>query len=162
MNVYQILSLVFMGFSAVGTVSSASIALALARRDVRRRIDAVFIWDDNEKSRFKPTVLVQNTGKLMTVIETISIFYRKDRIGNYCLSKDSKLCKHSIVEAGKSIEITLDSSQLIIPPPKDENKQHVLKIKVKPRRGRVFVSKQRYSYNELMQLVFMEGFSSNR
>ena len=162
MDAYHILTLVFMGFSAVGTVLSAAIALGLARRDMRRRIDAVFIWDDNEKSRFKPTVLVQNSGKLITVIESISIHYNKKRIGYYCLSKDQELCKRSIVEAGKSVEIPLNSSALMLSEPKNVNKQYVLTIKVRPRRGRVFVTKQHYSYNELLQLMFMEAFTSSR
>lgn len=160
MNTYEILTLIFTAFSAVGTVSSASIALALSRRDMRRRIDAVFIWNDSEKSRFKPTVLIQNTGKLMTVIESISFYYRNECIGQYTLSNDSGLCKYSIVQAGKSSEIPFSSYDFKINKPKKTNKPYVLKILIKPRRGKTFSSKQRYTYNELAQLMFFEAYTS--
>ena len=161
MNTYELLTLIITALSAIGTVSSASIALALARRDMRRRIDAVFIWDDSDKSRFKPTVLVQNTGKLMAVIESISFYYRNERIGHYTLSKDSGLCKYSIVQAGESIEIPFSAYDFKINEPKRTNKPYGLIIRIKLRRGKTYTSKQRYTYEELAQLMFFEGFTSN-
>lgn len=151
-------SLVLEIFTAVGTVGAAAVALWLARRDDRPRINGVFMW--RTAANYQPTLLVQNVGKQIAVIEFVEVYYNKKLIGEIRFSDKSSLKDFMIVKAGEVKQVPLQSEWLSVNKPQDIMQPFTLKVVVTPRSGRKSVSKQKYSYAELNDLFFGSGFYS--
>lgn len=145
-------------FTAAGTVGAVIVALWLARRDDRPRINGVFMW--STATNYQPTLLVQNVGKQIAVIEVVKVYYNKKRIGEIYFSETSSLKDFVIVKAGEVKQVPLQSKWLKVYKPKDIMKPFTLKVVVIPRSGRKSISKQKYSYKELVDLFFGSGFYS--
>ena len=138
--------------TAVGTVGATVVALWLALRDDQPRINGVFVWDT--ATEYKPTLMVQNNGNRIAVIESVEVFYKRHRVSKIHFSDEYSLRNYMIVEAGEVKKVPLESDWFHVTPPSDDSKAHTLKVVITPRLGRKNVSKQKYSYRELCELFF--------
>ncbi len=145
--------------TAVGTLVAAVIALWLGLRDNRPRINGVFIWSAATEGR--PTLLIQNIGNKIAVIESIEAYYNKQQVCEICCSSEETLRDFSIIEAGSVKIVPLNPDWLHIEPPSNKKKSYILKVIIKPRTGRKGVSKQKYTFNELAALLFEAYFNDN-
>ena len=138
--------------SAVGTVGATLVALYLAHRGNTRHVDGTFIWAAS--TEYQPTLLVQNTSTRIIVIDSIEIKYRGKKVSIIKASNDRKLAEQSIIEAGQIKKIPINLLYLDIQDLPNRKKRHCLKVIIKLRNGRRHASKQKYSYDELLGLVF--------
>ena len=138
--------------SAIGTVGATLVALYLALKGNMRHVDGTFIWEAS--TEYQPTLLVQNTSTRIIVVDSIEIKYRGKQVGIIKASDDRKLAQQAIIEAGQIKKIPIDIRYLDIQDLPNRNKRHCLKVIIKLRNGRRHISKQQYSYNELLGLVF--------
>ena len=146
--------------TAVGTIGATIVALWLARRDDRPRINGVFVW--SASTEYQPTLMIQNIGKQIAVIELIEVFYHGHLVCRICFSEEYTLRNFSIVEAGEVKRVPLKTEWLHMNAPQDKTRPFTLKVVIRPRSGRKSVSKQKYSYNELCGLFFGYGLFSNK
>jgi len=138
--------------SAVGTVGATLVALFLALKGNMRHVDRSFIWE--AATNYQPTLLVQNTSSRIIVIDSIEIKYRGKRVGIIKASDDPTLAEQAIIEAGQIKKIQVNSINLDIKDIPSRKKRYYLKVTIKLRNGRRHTSKQKYSYDELLGLVF--------
>ena len=138
--------------SAIGTVGATIVALYLARKGNTRHVDGTFIWE--AATNYQPTLLVQNTSSRIIVIDSIEIKYRNKRTGIIRASDDKAFAKQAIFEAGQIKKIPINIVYLDIKDLPNRKKRHRLKVIIKLRNGRKHTSKQKYSYDELLGLVF--------
>lgn len=138
--------------TAIGTVGATVVALWLALRESLSRINGVFIW--SAATNDKPTLLVQNIGNRIAVIEVVQVFYDRTQVCNIDFSKEYSLTDYAIIETDQVVKIPIDPKWLNFKPAKKPDKKRPLKVVIKPRNGRRCVSKQKYSYNELNGLFF--------
>ena len=138
--------------SAVGTVGATLVALYLALKGNMRHVDGTFIWEAS--TEYQPTLLVQNTSTRIIVIDSIEIKYRGKRIGVINASDDLKLARQAITEGGQIKKIPISIAHLNIKDVPNRKKRHCLKVIIKLRNGHRHISKQKYSYDELLGLVF--------
>lgn len=138
--------------SAIGTVGATLVALYLALKGNMRHVDGTFIWEAS--TEYQPTLLVQNTSTRIIVIDSIEIKYSGKQVGIIKASDDRKLAQQAIIEAGQIKKIPIDIRYLDIQDLSNRKKRHCLKVIIKLRNGRRHTSKQQYSYNELLGLVF--------
>ena len=138
--------------SAIGTVGATLVALYLALKGNMRHVDGTFIWEAS--TEYQPTLLVQNTSTRIIVIDSIEIKYRGKQVGIIKASDDRKLAQQAIIEAGQIKRIPINIRYLDIQDLSNRKKCHCLKVIIKLRSGRRHTSKQKYSYDELLGLVF--------
>ena len=138
--------------SAIGTVGATLVALYLALKGNMRHVDGTFIWEAS--TEYQPTLLVQNTSTRIIVIDSIEIKYSGKQVGIIKASDDRKLAQQAIIEAGQIKKIPIDIRYLDIQDLSNRKKRHCLKVIIKLRNGRRHTSKQKYSYDELLGLVF--------
>ena len=138
--------------SAIGTVGATLVALYLALKGNMRHVDGTFIWEAS--TEYQPTLLVQNTSTRIIVIDSIEIKYRGKQVGIIKASDDRKLAQQAIIEAGQIKRIPINIRYLDIQDLSNRKKRHCLKVIIKLRSGRRHTSKQKYSYDELLGLVF--------
>ena len=144
--------------SAIGTVGATLVALHLALRENMRHVDGTFIWEAS--TEYQPTLLVQNTSSRIIVIDSIEIKYRSKQAAIIKASDDRKLAQQAIIEAGQIKKIPIDIRYLDIQDLQNRKKRHCLKVIIKLRSGRRHISKQNYSYDELLGLVFGQALFS--
>jgi len=138
--------------SAVGTVGATLVALYLALKGNMRHVDGTFIWEAS--TEYQPTLLVQNTSTRIIVIDSIEIKYRGKKVSIIRASDDKQLAKYAIIEAGQIKKIPINILHLDIQDLPNRKKRHCLKVIIKLRNGHRHTSKQKYSYDELLGLVF--------
>lgn len=144
--------------SAVGTVGATLVALYLALKGNVRYVDGTFIWEAS--TEYQPTLLVQNTSTRIIVVDSIEIKYRGKQVGIIKASDDKKLAQQAIIEAGQIERIPINIAYLNIEDLPNRKKRHCLKVIIKLRNGRRHTSKQKYSYDELLGLVFGQALFS--
>ena len=145
--------------TAVGTIGATLVALFLALRDNSPRVNGVFAW--GAETDDKPTLLVQNTGTKIAVIESVTAFYNKEQICAICFSNEESLKNFTIIMPGEVKQIPLDTDWLHISEPSNKEKPYTMKLIIKPIKGCKNVSKQKYSFNELKVRLFAAYFASN-
>lgn len=138
--------------SAIGTVGATLVALYLALKGNMRHVDGTFIWEAS--TEYQPTLLVQNTSTRIIVIDSIEIKYSGKQVGIIKASDDRKLAQQAIIETGQIKRIPINIRYLDIKDLPNRKKRHYLKVIIKLRSGRRHTSKQKYSYDELLGLVF--------
>ena len=138
--------------SAIGTVGATLVALYLALKGNMRHVDGTFIWE--AATEYQPTLLVQNTSTRIVVVDSIVIKYRGEKVGIIRTSDNKKLAEQAIIEAGQIKKIPISTQQLDIKKLANRKKRHCLKVIIKLRNGHRHTSKQKYSYDELLGLVF--------
>jgi hypothetical protein len=144
--------------SAVGTVGATLVALYLALNGNMRHVDGTFIWEAS--TEYQPTLLVQNTSTRIIVIDSIEIKYSGKQVGIIKASDDRKLAQQAIIEAGQIKRISINIRYLDIKDLPNREKRHCLKVIIKLRSGRRHTSKQKYSYDELLGLLFGQALFS--
>lgn len=144
--------------SAIGTVGATLVALYLALKGNMRHVDGTFIWEAS--TEYQPTLLVQNTSTRIIVVDSIGIKYRGKQVGIIKASDDKKLAQQAIIEAGQIKRIPINIAYLNIEDLPNRKKRHCLKVIIKLRNGRRHTSKQKYSYDELLGLVFGQALFS--
>ena len=145
--------------TAVGTVGATVVALWLALRNSQPQINGVFVW--SMATRYAPTLLVQNTGKKIVVIDSVKVLYNRHLVCNIRFSEEYSLKDFIIFEAGEVKSVPFNTDWLQIDAPANQTKPYKLKVVITPRSGRKGVSKQKYSYKELQSLFFGYGLFSN-
>lgn len=138
--------------SAVGTVGATLVALYLALKGNMRHVDGTFIWEAS--TEYQPTLLVQNTSTRIVVVDSIEIKYRGKIVGTIRTSHDKKIAEQAIIEAGQIKKIPINILYLDIEDLPNRKKRHCLEVTIKLRNGRRHSSRQKYSYDELLGLVF--------
>ena len=144
--------------SAIGTVGATLVALYLALKGNMRHVDGTFIWEAS--TEYQPTLLVQNTSTRIIVVDSIGIKYRGKQVGIIKASDDKRLAQQAIIEAGQIKRIPINIAYLNIEDLPNRKKRHCLKVIIKLRNGRRHTSKQKYSYDELLGLVFGQALFS--
>lgn len=138
--------------SAVGTVGATLVALYLALKGNMRHVDGTFIWEAS--TEYQPTLLVQNTSTRIIVIDSIEIKYHGEKVSIIRTSDDKKIAELAIIEAGQIKKIPINTQYLDIEDLPNRKKRHYLEVTIKLRNGRRHTSRQKYSYDELLGLVF--------
>lgn len=138
--------------TAIGTISAAGVALWLGLKQEHRRIDSTFVW--GIPTNYQPTLMIHNIGIRTVVLDNIKIYYRNELVGQIDFFKDYAFRHFAVLEAGKIENFTIANEYIQIKKPEDSGKRHVLKIIVNQRNGRAYSSKQKYSYEELEELLF--------
>ena len=144
--------------TAIGTIGATLVALYLALKGNMRHVDGTFIWEAS--TEYQPTLLVQNTSTRIIVVDSIEIKYRGKQVGIIKASDDKKLAQQAIIEAGQIKRIPINIAYLNIEDLPNRKKRHCLKVIIKLRNGRRHTSKQKYSYDELLGLVFGQALFS--
>ena len=144
--------------TAIGTVGATVVALWLALREYRKRVDGTFVWE--AATNFQPTLLVQNTSNRIVVIESIEIKYNRKRVSVIKASEDPILAKNAIIEAGEIKKLPINIVYLDVQDQLNPRKAHYLKVIIKLRNGCKHMSKQKYSFEEMQGLFFGQGFFS--
>lgn len=144
--------------TAIGTIGATLVALYLALKGNMRHVDGTFIWEAS--TEYQPTLLVQNTSTRIIVVDSIEIKYRGKQVGVIKASDDKKLAQQAIIEAGQIKRIPINIAYLKIGDLPNRQKRHCLKVIIKLRNGRRHTSKQKYSYDELLGLVFGQALFS--
>lgn len=146
--------------TAVGTVSSAVVAVWLGLKGDRCRIDGIFLRDSRSDDR--PVLWIRNISNRMAVLDYIDIFYDEKLLKRLDFSKDYSLKNYAIIHANGTIEIPIDSAHLEIDEDKyknDENKKYTLKFVIKRCKGRRLILRYKLSFKESKDLFFLEGVS---
>lgn len=138
--------------TTVGTMGAAVVALWLGLRNDKTRINGVFIW--SSVTNGTPTLLVQNTGTRIAVIESAEVLYNRKQVCKVSFSDEEALEEYAIIEAGKVAKIPFKLEWLKLDIPTDSKKKRTLKVIVTPRSGHRSISKQKYSPHELGWLQF--------
>lgn len=146
--------------SAIGTIGATLLALYLALKENMRHIDGTFLWEVS--TDYQPTLLVQNTSSRIVVIDSIEIKYHGRRVSIIRASDDRGLAKHSIIEAGMIKKIPINIIYLDIKEQSNRKKRQCLKVVIKLRNGRKYTSKQKYSYDEMAELLFGQALFDNK
>ena len=144
--------------TAIGTIGATLVALYLALKGNMRHVDGTFIWEAS--TEYQPTLLVQNTSSRIVVIDSIEIKYCGKKVGIIRTEDDSKFAKQAIIEAGQIKKIPINIAYLNIEDLPNRKKRHCLKVIIKLRNGHRHTSKQKYSYDELLGLVFGQALFS--
>lgn len=152
------ISLVLEVLTAVGTIGAAIVALWIAVREDYPKVSGIFAW--STATKYQPTLLVQNVGKQIAVIESVEVIYNHKLIKKIVFSEEYSLRDFAIIEAGDIKHIPFESEWLRICKPKDETKPFTLKVVTKLLSGSKSVSKQKYSYTDLRDLFFGMGLHS--
>lgn len=138
--------------TAIGTFGAACVALWLGLKQDSHRIDSAFVW--GIPTNYQPTLMIHNIGIRTVVLDNIKIYYRNELIGQIDFFKDYSFRNYAVLEAGKLENFTIGKEHIKLNKPKNLERRYVLKIKITQRKGRSYVSKQRYSYKELEELLF--------
>lgn len=138
--------------TAVGTVGATVVALWLGLRNDKTRINGVFLW--SSVTNGSPTLLVQNIGTRIAVIESVEVLYDKKKVCNVSFSTEDSMKNYAIIEAGQVVNIPFKLDWLEFHVPKHPDKKRTLSVVVKPRSGHRHISKQKYSPHELDWLLF--------
>lgn len=144
--------------SATGTVGATLVALYLALKDNMWHIDGTFIWE--AATNYQPTLLVQNTSARIVVVDSIEIKYRNKRVGIIKATEDAKFAKQAIIEAGQIKKVPINIAYLDIKETPNRKKRHCLKVIIELRNGCKYTSRQKYSYDEMLGLLFGQSLFS--
>ena len=142
--------------STVATVGATVLALWLALRENLRRVDAVFVW--GSPTEYQPMLFVQNIGNRAIVVDRIIVKYKRKQVCNIDFFASLYLRDSAIIKAHEDKEIPIDPNLMNICIPRNQKKKYTLKVTVSPRQGRKFVTKQKYSYDVLGELLFGSAF----
>lgn len=141
--------------SAIATLGATVLALWLAGHDKVQKIDAVFLWDYSTENH--PLLYLKNIGHKAVVLKNIIVRYKGVQI--CCISLDDSMREYKLIKAQEEKTIPLHKKIDNFNKPKNENKEYALEVLVYTTRGRKFVSKQKYTYEELQYLLFSESFN---
>ncbi len=144
--------------SAVGTVGATLLALWLAVHDKMRKVDAVFVW--GTPTDYQPMLYIKNMGNKAIVIDCIRIEYRGNEVCKIQIFDSFDLRKFAILKSCEEITIPFGNKIPEIQAPKSMARKYWLEVTIVPRRGRSFVSKQKYSFLELDELLFNSALFS--
>ena len=142
--------------TALGTIGATLVALWLGLRENRRRIDGTFIWD--VATSYQPTLLLQNTSNRIVIVESIEIRYRMETVCSINVLEEYSLAKYAIIEAGEIQKIPMDVIPLKFPKPASPQKKYKLKVIIKQRNGSRHISTTKYSYDEIQERFWGQGF----
>lgn len=144
--------------TAFGTMGATLVALYLALKGNMRHVDGTFIWEAT--TEYQPVLLVQNTSTRIVVVDSIEVKYRGKSVGIIKITEDSELARQAIIEAGQIKRIPINIAHLKLDDLPNHKKRHCLKVMIKLRNGHRHTSKQKYSYDELLGLVFGQALFS--
>lgn len=160
MSCLDIVAFIVNIISAVGTFGAAAIALWLALQGQQPRIDCVFMWE--EATKCKPTLIINNIGNRTVVVERVDIFFHKQKVGSYDILRDSVYSDNAIIASTKGVRIVLESDAINIDKKemyfKNPKKPYDLIVVVTTSNKKRYKMKQRYCYDDIDKLFFLEGF----
>lgn len=157
-NNYDLINCITSGFTALGTVGAVVFSIIVTVHRKRNRIEAVFIW--GAPTRDQPTLLIQNIGKKIVVLDQITFFFNHMEIGKICFADNMDFADYAIIQADNSIKIPIPTTY-ICQPDKICKKKKTLKIIIQPRYGRKQITKQKYTGEELESLLFGSALFAN-
>lgn len=157
-DIFNYISIIANVFTAIGTVAATIVALYFGLRENSCRINGVFLWDSS--SDYTPMLLIENVGNRIVVVEEICIFYAGKKVGNISFTKEQSLRDYRIIRANEAKKVPISLEWLNFPKITNTSKIYTLKIEIKHRSGGKYVSKQRYTYNDLEGLFFLNGLDS--
>jgi len=140
---------------AVGTIASSVIALYLGLSGTRRKIDALFLWED--ATDYQPILLVQNVSNRIAVIKSVEIRYDGESVCHIRASMEPHLSKYAIIEPGKIQRIPMNKFDLRFPQKGDQLQKYKLKTIVRQQAGFKCKFTIRLSYSELKEKFFGQG-----
>ena len=143
--------------TAFGTVGATIVALWLGLRDNKQKIVGLFVW--SATTNYQPTLLIQNTGKRVVVIESVEVFYDRKSIAHINFFEINSLRNFTIIEANQVVQCPINSDWLKFNLGKnlEDEKRRTLKIKIKTQRFFRYTTTQKYSHYDLTHLLFGEG-----
>ena len=93
--------------TAFGTVGATIVALWLGLRDNKQKIVGLFVW--SATTNYQPTLLIQNTGKRVVVIESVEVFYDRKSIAHINFFEINSLRNFTIIEANQVVQCPINS-----------------------------------------------------
>ena len=157
-NNYELFNCITSVCTALGTVGAVVFSIIVTLHRKRNRIEAVFIW--GAPTRDQPTLLIQNIGKKVVVLDRIKFFFNRRKIGEICFADNMDFSDYAIIPADVSIKIPIPT-KYICQPDKIGKKKKILKIIIQPRYGKKQITKQKYTGEELESLLFGSTLFSN-
>ena len=146
--------------SAVGTFGAAVIALYLALRDHRPRIDCAFMWETATAD--KPMLILNNISNHTVIVERVDLFFDKQKIGGIDILRTSAYFENAIISPNKEVRIVMNSKALTLNikgrPIKSPDTIYKLTAVVTTTNKKRYQSSYRYCYNDLLGLTFCETF----
>lgn len=139
-------------FTAIGTIGATILALWLAVHDKMRRVDAVFVW--GIPTEYQPMLFVKNMGNKAVVLDCIQIKYNRREVCKIDVFNSTALREYAIFKPFEEKTIPLGNRIPTIDAPKKQKRQYLFEVIIVPRQGRKFISKQKYSYDDIGELLF--------
>lgn len=156
----ECVTLIIDSLSAIGTCGAAVIALCLALRDQRQRIDCAFMWETATGD--KPMLILNNIGNHTVIVERIDLFFDKQKIGSIDVLRTSAYCENAIISPNREVRIAINSNALTLNiegrPIENPDIIYELTAVVITTSKKRYKSSYRYCYNDIQGLIYSEDF----
>lgn len=159
---YDIANFIVGIVSSLATLGATLLALCLALRDRRQRIDCVFMWETATKD--KPMIILNNIGNRTVIVERVDLFFDGQKICGVDILRVSAYSEKAIISPNKEVRIALslkDLKQNIKGRPiKNPDTIYDLTAIVTTTNKKKYKSSYKYCYNDILGFIFLEGFRS--
>lgn len=159
---YDIVNFIVGIVSSLATLGATVLALCLALRDKRQRVDCVFMWETATED--KPIIILNNIGDRTVIVERVDLFFDGQKICGVDILRTLAYCEKAIISPNKEVRIALnlkDLKQNIKGRPiKNPDTIYTLTAVVTTTNKKKYKSSYRYCYNDLLAFIFWEGFKS--
>lgn len=160
---YEIANFIVGIVSSLATLGATVLALYLALRDRRQRIDCVFMWETATKD--KPMIILNNIGNRTVIVERVDLFFDGQKICCVDILRVSTYSEKAIISPNKEARIALslkDLKQNIKGRPiKNPDTIYDLTAVVTTTNKKKYKSSYKYCYNDILGFVFLEDLYSN-
>lgn len=159
---YDIANFIVGIVSSLATLGATLLALCLALRDRRQRIDCVFMWETATKD--KPMIILNNIGNRTVIVERVDLFFDGQKICGVDILRVSAYSEKAIISPNKEVRIALSLKELkqniIGRPIKNPDTIYDLTAVVTTTNKKKYKSSYKYCYNDILGFIFLEGFRS--
>ena len=163
MEWHDIANFVFDVVTAVATLGATLLALCLALRDRRQRIDCAFMWETATED--KPMIILNNIGDRTVIVERVNLTFDGQNICSVDVLRRSAYSENAIISPNKEVRIALnmkDIKQNIKGRPvKNPDTVYNLTAVVTTTNKKKYKSSYRYCYNDILGLLFSGTLTSD-
>ena len=92
--------------TAIATLGATLLALYLALRDGRQRIDCVFMWETATED--KPMIILNNIGDRTVIVERVDLIFDGHKICSVDVLRRLAYSKNAIISPNKEVKIVLN------------------------------------------------------
>lgn len=160
---YDIASLAVDIVSSVATFGATVLALYLAVRDERQRIDCVFMWETATKDQ--PMLILNNIGNRTVIVERVDLFFAGQKFYGVDILRVSSYSEKAIISPNKEVRIALSlndfKTNIKGRPIKKPDTTYDLTAVITTTNKKKYKSSYKYCYNDILGLICSDGFHSD-